>query len=98
MSKKRKIHSPEYKAKIALEALQEARTVSEIASRHQLHPTQISQWKKAAKDRLPEIFSKAKKSPAQTEEELTAPLFEQIGRLQVELDWLKKKAAIFSDE
>jgi len=92
MSMKRKTHSPEFKAKVALEALKEVATAAQLASRYQIHTTQISQWKKEARDGLLEVFrKKGKKKQAKTEDELTAPLFEEIGRLKVELDWLKKK-------
>jgi len=91
MSGKRKTHSPEFKAKVALEALKEIATTSQLTSRYHIHATQISQWKRDAKEGLPEIFRKGKNQRAKTEEELTAPLYEEIGRLKVELDWLKKK-------
>jgi len=95
MSKKRKQHSPEFKAKIALEALSGLTTVTQISSKYQLHSTQISQWKKEAKEGLAEVFSRGKKKPAPlTEEELTSPLYEEIGRLKVELDWLKKNCPV----
>jgi transposase-like protein len=91
MSKKRKIHAPEFKAKVSLGAIKGLKTTSELASRYQVHPVQISTWKKQAVERLPESFKrgKAAKQPL-TEQALTAPLYEEIGRLKMELDWLKK--------
>ena len=99
MSKKRKVHAPEFKAKVSLEAIKGLKTTSELASRYQVHPVQISTWKKQAIESLPETFKrgKAAKQP-QTEQALTAPLYEEIGRLKMELDWLKKKSAEFGGE
>ena len=99
MSKKRKIHSPEFKAKVSLAAIKGLKTTSELASQYQVHPTQISSWKKQAIDSLPETFKRGKLSPPPpNEQQLTAPLFEEIGRLKMELDWLKKKTAEFGEE
>ncbi|MEA3410797.1 MAG: transposase [Pseudomonadota bacterium] len=84
MSRKRKIHAPEFKAKVSLEAIKGMKTTSELASRYQVHPVQISAWKKQAIESLPETFKrgKAAKQPL-TEQALTAPLFEEIGRLKL---------------
>ena len=97
MPRKRKVHGPEFKAKVALEALKEIKTASELASQYQVHPTQISAWKKQARDHLPESFRRGASVKRKSEEELTAPLYEEIGRLKMELDWLKKKSARFLD-
>ena len=99
MSKKRKVHPPEFKAKVALAAIKALKTTSELASQYRVHPVQISTWKKQAIESLPEAFQRGKpaKQPL-TEEALTAPLYEEIGRLKMELDWLKKKSAEFGDE
>jgi transposase-like protein len=99
MSKKRKIHAPEFKAKVSLEAIRGLKTTSELASRYQVHPVQISTWKKQAIESLSESFKrgKAAKQPL-SEQALTAPLYEEIGRLKMELDWLKKKSAEFGGE
>lgn len=97
MPKKRKIHSPEFKAKIALEALKELKTTSELASQYHVHPTQINTWKKQARENLPESFRQSRTARQKTEQELTSPLYEEIGRLKMELDWLKKKSALFSE-
>jgi len=99
MSKKRKVHSPEFKAKVSLEAIKGLKTTSELASRYQVHPVQISHWKKQAIESLPETFKQGKpaKQPI-TEQQLTSPLYEEIGRLKMELDWLKKKSAEFGGE
>jgi transposase-like protein len=97
MSSKRKIHSPEFKAKVAIEAIKGLKTASELASQHQVHPVQISTWKKQALQAVPEAFKPGRQTVPQSEEALTAPLYEEIGRLKMELDWLKKKLGGFSE-
>ena len=91
MSNKRKLHPPEFKAKVSLDAIKGMKTSSELASHYQVHPVQISTWKKQAIEHLPEAFTRSNstKQPP-TEQALTAPLYEEIGRLKMELDWLKK--------
>jgi len=93
MRKKRKRHEPGYKAKVAIEAVRERTTVSELASRFSLHPSQIQTWKRTLLERAAELF--AGPSPACREEAEQAELYEQIGRLKMELEWVKKKAAQF---
>jgi putative transposase len=92
MTQIRKRHSAKFKAKVAMEAIREKLTGAQIASKFGVHTGQISQWKKEALERLPDIFSAARKKQAKAEEELVSRLYEQIGKLQVELDWLKKKS------
>lgn len=87
----RKNYSSEFKSKVALEALKGARTLSELASEYEVHPNQISQWKQQLKKALPDIFSKNGPKPYVDNEKLEARLYQEIGRLKVELDWLKKK-------
>jgi transposase-like protein len=92
----RKRYDGSFKARVALEAIRGDRTVAEIAAAYGVHPNQISKWKKQALDELPKIFSgRYEKTEAQGKE-LTDQLYQQIGRLKVELDWLKKKAGIIS--
>ena len=96
MSGMRKRYDGSFKARVALEAIRGDRTVAEIAAAYGVHPNQISKWKKQALDELPKIFSgRYEKTEAQGKE-LTDQLYQQIGRLKVELDWLKKKAGIIS--
>lgn len=89
----RRQHSAEFKAKVALEAIRGQRTTNEIAGTYEVHPVQVSQWKKQVLAELPQLFSKRRAKAAQEEEALRAQLYQQIGQLKVELDWLKKKLA-----
>jgi putative transposase len=91
MSTQRTRYSAEVKAKVALEAIKGQKTANEIASEYGVHPTQIAQWKKQALEALPQIFSNRRHKAAQEEEELKAALYQEIGQLKVELDWLQKK-------
>lgn len=92
MSKKRRQHNPEFKARVGLEALKGIEPIHAIAAKYQVHPGQITQWKKELLERLPEVFAR-KASPSVAEaEEREARLYQKIGQLEVELDWLKKKS------
>jgi len=91
MGQKRKKHSDEFKARVALEAVRGVRTLSELSSAHSVHPTVIAHWKRQLVDGAATVFSRAVGNGLRTEEEITAPLYEEIGRLKVEVDWLKKK-------
>lgn len=90
-SKQRKQHSAEFKAKIALEALKELKTVPELAREYTLHPTQINQWKKHLREEAPSLFGLAGRAAEGTDPAVVTTLYEKIGRLNMELDWLKKK-------
>lgn len=96
MNKQRNHYSADLKARVALEAIKGQRTVNEIASAYSVHPNLVTQWKKQALAALPEAFSARRARAAQDEEALRAQLYQQIGQLKVELDWLKKKAGLFS--
>ena len=92
MSNKRKQFQATFKSRVVLEALKEQQTLSELSSKFELHPNQISNWKKQAKESMPELFKKGiVKKTEQKHEELTDRLYKRIGQLEVELDWLKKK-------
>jgi transposase-like protein len=91
MATQRKRYSAELKARVALEAIKGQKTTNEIASEYGVHPTQIAQWKKQVLEELPQLFSSRREKAEQAEEELKAALYQQIGQLKVELDWLKKK-------
>jgi putative transposase len=90
----RRRHSSEFKAKVALEALKGQRTVNEIAAACGVHPMQVSQWKKQAVVELAGVFGERRSREARAIEEERARLFQQIGQLKVELDWLKKKSGL----
>jgi transposase len=89
----RKKYSAEFKAKVAMEALLEQKTLAELAGEHQVHPSQIANWKKELQERASEIFSKNASRDAKNSEIKEAELYRQIGQLKVEVDWLKKKSA-----
>jgi transposase-like protein len=93
--KQRKVYKPEFKAKVALEAVKGRLTINQIAKQFEVHPNQISKWKKQFLESLPQIFDNSKQSSSASEEELTNQLYQQIGKLKVELDWLKKKSSLF---
>jgi len=95
MARKRKSHSAAFKAQVALAAVKGDKTVSELASLHGVHPTMIHAWKKQLVGNAEEVFQNGAKTSSAEHEALQAQLYEQIGRLQTELDWLKKKAAHF---
>jgi len=91
MERKRRTFSDSFKAKVALDAVKGLKTLAELASEYKIHPSQISEWKKQLLLNAPGIFSGHKNKRFQTEEELTAPLYEEIGRLKMDVKWLEKK-------
>lgn len=92
MTQRRMRRSAEFKAKIALEAAKEIKTLNELASQYGVHPGQISQWKKELLDAMPSLFGKPKIVDRTKEID---ELYKQIGQLTVERDWLKKKLQQF---
>src|ERR1017187_11025922 len=92
MSKKRRQQSPDLKARVGLEALKGIEPVHAIAAKYQIHPVQVSQWKKEIAERLPEVFAGKADHDAEAAKEREKELYEEIGRLKMELEWLKKKA------
>ena len=92
MASSPKKYSSDFKAKVALEAIKGQKTLNEISSEYGVHTTQITQWKKQVLDDLPQIFAHPGAERAKNEEALIASLYQQIGQLKVELDFLKKKS------
>lgn len=91
MTVKRQPRSDSFKFKVALEAVKELKTVSQIASDYQVNPGQVSKWKKHLQSQGASIFKTKPDSSQQQQEKKEAELYEQIGRLKMELEWLKKK-------
>ena len=91
MTRKRRQFSAKFKAKVAVEAIKGMKTLAELSTEYKVHPNQISAWKKQLLSNASELFPSGKKSPSKTEEELTAPLYEEIGRLKMDIKWLEKK-------
>jgi len=91
----RRFHSPAFKAKVALEALKEQRTIAEISSMYGIHSTQITKWKRQALDIFTLGFGTGQKQREKDDYDLVQELYRQIGRLKVEVDFLKKKMGIF---
>lgn len=87
----RKRYDPEFKARVAFEALKGEDTLSSIASKYEIHPNQITTWKKQLQSGMKEVFKDGRKKTGGKNEELENKLYEEIGRLKFELDWLKKK-------
>lgn len=91
MPRKRKTFTDKFKAKVALEAVRSGETLAQLASEFKVHPNQISKWKKTLVSGAEELLAKGSGSASKSEEELTAPLYEEIGRLKMDLRWLEKK-------
>jgi transposase-like protein len=87
-------HPPAFKARVAIEAIKEEKTISQLASLYEVHPTQIKQWKTLVLSNLENIFQDKRKSANQDRDDLIDRLYRQIGKLQVEIDWLKKKIGL----
>lgn len=87
-------HSPAFKAKVAIEALKEDKTSAEIASHYQVHPTQIRHWKSTLNQGVVELFTDNRQRQDRDKDKLIEELYQQIGQLKVELDWLKKKSGL----
>ena len=93
MAGTRKRHPAAFKAKVALEAAKQTRTLAELARTYQVHPVQISQWKKQLLDGAESLFRDGRHRDRDDHLTLQADLYQQIGRLNMEVEWLKKKAA-----
>ena len=91
----RKRFSPDFMAKVALAAIKGDMTTAELSSKYEVHRSQINNWRKRAVEGLKEIFRGKRDKSIKENEKLIEELYKQIGRLKVENDWLKKKAALF---
>jgi putative transposase len=91
MTEKRKGRSAKFKFKVALEASQGQKTLNQIASEYQINPGQVSQWKRQLQSQGEQIFKKGAEPSQRQQEKKEAELYEQIGRLKMELEWLKKR-------
>ncbi len=96
MARKRGRPGAQFKAKVALAAARGDKTLSELASQFDVHPTQISHWKKQLLERAGDLFEDGRKKKSGEQPIAEEEFYEQIGRLKMELEWLKKKAARFS--
>ena len=94
VSNMRKGHDAAFKARVALEALKEEKTMAQLSSEFGVHVNQIRQWRQKLLDDLPSLFSDRRKKKDKEGEELLSELYRQIGQLNVELEWLKKKSQV----
>ena len=94
MTTTRKQYSAKFKARVAIEAIRGERTLSQLGSQFKVHPIQIAKWRKSALDQLPELFVDGRKGKDRNNDADSDALYEEIGRLKVELDWLKKKVGM----
>ena len=92
MAGKRRRFTAEFKARVVRAALREDKTLAELAGQFGVHPSQIPEWKRQALEAMPEVFGRRKAADAKASEAHEARLYEQVGKLQVELEWMKKKA------
>ena len=95
MTAKRRRHPAAFKAKVALEAAKQTKTVAELAKTYQVHPVQISQWKKQLLDGAESLFRDGRRRDRDEGQAVQAELYERIGRLNMEVEWLKKSVARF---
>ena len=93
MAGTKKRHPAAFKAKVALEAAKQTRTAAELAKAFQVHPIQISKWKKHLLDHIDSLFRDGRCREREESQARQAELYEQIGRLNLEIEWLKPRVA-----
>lgn len=93
-AKKRKAHTPEFKAKVGLEALRGQKTINEIGQEYGVHPVTVGQWKKEIQEQAKKLFEGKRGPKPNAGHSEPERLYSEIGKLKVELDWLKKKSGI----
>jgi putative transposase len=89
--KKRKTFTDKFKSRVALDSIKGMKTLSELATEYKVHPNQVSQWKKLLVTGAPGLFSGGKRVSADNDEKEIAALYEEIGRLKMDIKWLEKK-------
>jgi transposase len=94
MTTTRKQYSASFKARVAVEAIRGEKTLSQLGSQFKVHPMQIAKWRKSALEQLPDLFVDGRTRKDRSGEANRDALYEEIGRLKVELDWLKKKTGM----
>ena len=92
MSQRRRKHSPAFKSKVALEAVKGEKTVGRLAARYEVHPSKIQAWKKALTDGAAGVFGNGQDRKAKSDAALTARLYQEIGQLKVERDFLAERS------
>jgi len=93
---KRRKFNAEFKTKVAIEAIRGLKTLNEISSEYEVHPNQVSKWKKQLLTQAPQIFKDQRGSVGNQEDKKVEKLYQEIGQLQVELNWLKKKTGFIN--
>ena len=91
MGKQRRRFTDKFKAQVALDAVKGLKTLAALSAEYKVHPNQISSWKKQLLTKAPELFASGNEMRCRSEEDLTAPLYEEIGRLKMDIRWLEKK-------
>jgi transposase-like protein len=91
---RRRHHGGAFKARVAIEAIAGHKTVNEIASAYEVHPSQVAKWKAEALARLPEMLSDGRQAKAPADSQIEARLYQEIGRLTMEVEYLKKKLGL----
>jgi len=94
LTKKRKQYKAEFKFQMALEAAKGLKTINQLASEHDLHPTQVSQWKRQLLEEGATLFGNGSVKQQREAVKVEADLYEQIGRLKMEMEWLKKSTRL----